>query len=304
MNLDFDLVDVALFINIAETNSLTHGSERSFLSVPAASTRIKNIEDRLGLKLLYRNRLGVDLTPAGETFLFHSRLLMQQIEQLRGELQEYSRGVKGHLRLLASTASITEFLPPIVKDYLARHPDVNVDLRERLSQDIVRAITEGSADIGLVADVTSTGNLQVFPYRNYRHVLATSATHPLASEVSVSFERTLDYDFIGPGEGSVMHAFLKQAADRCNKTLKTRIQVGNFEVLCRLIEGNIGVGVLPEPCARRYAESMRIQIVELEDEWAVRKLLICVRDLKLLPVFAVDLMNMLTADAASVDSGA
>jgi hypothetical protein len=49
---------------------------------------------------------------------------------------------------------------------------------------------------------------------------------------------------------------------------------------------------------------MRIQIVELEDEWAVRKLLICVRDLKLLPVFAVDLMNMLTADAASVDSGA
>jgi DNA-binding transcriptional LysR family regulator len=229
---------------------------------------------------------------------------MQQIEQLRGELQEYSRGVKGHLRLLASTASITEFLPPIVKDYLARHPDVNVDLRERLSQDIVRAITEGSADIGLVADVTSTGNLQVFPYRNYRHVLATSATHPLASEVSVSFERTLDYDFIGPGEGSVMHAFLKQAADRCNKTLKTRIQVGNFEVLCRLIEGNIGVGVLPEPCARRYAESMRIQIVELEDEWAVRKLLICVRDLKLLPVFAVDLMNMLTADAASVDSGA
>jgi DNA-binding transcriptional LysR family regulator len=101
-----------------------------------------------------------------------------------------------------------------------------------------------------------------------------------------------------------MHAFLKQAADRCNKTLKTRIQVGNFEVLCRLIEGNIGVGVLPEPCARRYAESMRIQIVELEDEWAVRKLLICVRDLKLLPVFAVDLMNMLTADAASVDSGA
>src|ERR1700678_824112 len=304
MNLDFDLVDVALFINIAETNSLTHGSERSFLSVPAASTRIKNIEDRLGLKLLYRNRPVVDFAAAGETFLFHSRLLMQQIEQLRGELQEYSRGVKGHLRLLASTASITEFLPPIRKDYPARPPGVNVDLRERLSQDIVRAITEGSADIGLVADVTSTGNLQVFPYRNYRHVLATSATHPLASEVSVSFERTLDYDFIGPGEGSVMHAFLKQAADRCNKTLKTRIQVGNFEVLCRLIEGNIGVGVLPEPCARRYAESMRIQIVELEDEWAVRKLLICVRDLKLLPVFAVDLMNMLTADAASVDSGA
>jgi DNA-binding transcriptional LysR family regulator len=302
MNLDFDLVDIALFINIAETKSLTHGAERSFLSVPAASTRIKNIEDRLGLKLLYRNRLGVDLTPAGETFLFHGRLVLQQIEHLRGDLQEYSQGVKGHLRLFASTASITEFLPPVVRDYLTRHPDVNVDLRERLSQDIVRAITEGSTDIGIVADVVSTGTLQVFPYRNYRHVLATSLTHPLAGEERVSFEKVLEYDFIGPGEGTVMQAFLKEAAHRCHKTLRTRIQVANFEALCRMIDGNVGVGVLPEPSARRYARSMRIKIVELTDDWAIRKLLICVRDIKALPVFAVDLIHMLVADAESADT--
>jgi DNA-binding transcriptional LysR family regulator len=302
MNLDFDLVDIALFINIAETNSLTHGAERSYLSVPAASTRIKNIEDRLGLKLLYRTRLGVDLTPAGETFLFHGRLIIQQIEHLRGDLQEYSRGVKGHLRLYASTASITEFLPPVVRDYLSRHPDVNVDLRERLSQDVVRAITEGSTDIGIVADVVPTGTLQVFPYRTYRHVLATSATHPLANEKAVSFEKILEYDFVGPGDGTVMQAFLKQAADKCNKSLKTRIQVGNFEALCRMIEGNIGVGVLPEPAARRYAKTMRIKIVELTDDWAMRKLQICVRDLKALPIFAVDLINMLVADAESADT--
>lgn len=304
MNLDFDLIDLALFINIAEANSLTHGAERSFLSVPAASTRIKNIEDRLGLKLLYRTRLGVDLTPAGETFLFHGRLVLQQIEHLRGDLQEYSRGVKGHVRLFASTASITEFLPPVVRDYLMRHPDVNVDLRERLSVDVVRAIAEGSTDIGIVADIVSTGNLQVFPYRNYRHVLATSTSHPLASEKSVSFERILDHDFIGPGEGTVMQAFLKQAAGKCSKTLKTRIQVANFEAMCRMIEGNVGVGVLPEPSARRYAKSMRIRIVELTDDWAVRKLLICVRDIKALPVFAVDLINMLVADGESAESNA
>jgi DNA-binding transcriptional LysR family regulator len=302
MNLDFDLVDVALFINIAEANSLTHGAERSFLSVPAASTRIKNIEDRLGLKLLYRTRVGVDLTPAGQTFLFHGRIVMQQIEQLRGELQEYAQGVKGHLRLMASTASITEFLPPLVKDYLARHPDVNVDLRERLSQDIVRAVAGGSADIGIVADVVPTGNLQVFSYRTYRHVVAISANHPLAVESCASFEKILDFDFIGPGEGTVMHAFLKQAADDCNKALKTRIQVGNFEALCRMIEANIGVGVLPEPAARRYATTMRIKILQLTDDWAIRKLLICVRDLKALPVFAADLINMLVADAESADS--
>jgi DNA-binding transcriptional LysR family regulator len=302
MNVDFDLVDIALFINIAETNSLTHGAERSYLSVPAASTRIKNIEDRLGLKLLYRTRLGVDLTAAGETFLFHGRLVLQQIEHLRGDLQEYSRGVKGHLRLSASTASITEFLPPVLRQFLTRHPDVNVDLRERLSQDVVRGIVEGSTDIGVVADVVPTGSLQVLPYRNYRHVLATSVGHPLAKEHHVCFEKVLDYDFIGPGDGTVMQAFLKQAADGVHKPLKMRIQVGNFEALCRMIEGNVGVGVLPEPAARRYSKSTRIKIIELDDDWAVRKLLICVRDVKALPVFAADLVNMLVADAESVST--
>lgn len=302
MNLDFDLVDIALFINIAETNSLTHGAERSYLSVPAASTRIKNIEDRLGLKLLYRTRVGVDLTAAGETFLFHGRLVLQQIEHLRGNLQEYSRGVKGHLRLSASTTSITEFLPPILRQYLMQHPDVNVDLRERLSQDVVRGIVEGSTDIGVVADVVPTGTLQVFPYRNYRHVLATSVGHSLAKQQRVCFEKVLEYDFIGPGDGTVMQAFLKQAADRINKPLKLRVQVGNFEALCRMIESNVGVGVLPEPAARRYAKSMRIKIIDLNDDWAIRKLLICVRDVKALPVFAADLLNMLVADAESADS--
>jgi DNA-binding transcriptional LysR family regulator len=189
-----------------------------------------------------------------------------------------------------------------VRDYLTRHPDVNVDLRERLSQDVVRAIAEGSTDIGIVADVVPTGTLQVFPYRTYRHVLATSLAHPLAKEPRVCFEKVLDYDFIGPGDGTVMQAFLKQAADKVNKTLKARIQVGNFEALCRMIEGNIGIGVLPEPAARRYAKSMRIKIVELADDWAVRKLLICVRDVKALPVFGVDLVNMLVADAESAET--
>jgi hypothetical protein len=68
-----------------------------------------------------------------------------------------------------------------------------------------------------------------------------------------------------------------------------------------MIDGNVGVGVLPEPAARRYAKTMRIKIVELTDDWAVRKLLICVRDIKGLPVFAGDLIHMLVADAESAE---
>jgi DNA-binding transcriptional LysR family regulator len=300
MTIDFDLVDIKLFINAAETRSLTRGAERSYLSVPSASTRIKNMEDRLGVKLFYRTRQGISLTPAGDTFLHHGRLILQQIENLYGNLQEYARGIKGHLRLFASTTSVNIFLPPVLRDYLATHPDVAVDIQERLSQEIVRAVFDRTADIGIVSDAVSTAGLQVFPYHRHRYVVVTSATHPLANCQTIDFEKTLAFDYVGPVEGSVMHKFLKQAADCFHEPIRSRVQVGSFEALSRMVEGNIGIGILPEPAARKYAETMAIRILHLADDWASRTLHICVRDLEELPSFAADLVYRLVADAASV----
>jgi DNA-binding transcriptional LysR family regulator len=296
VEMSFDIVDITLFVNIAETSSVTRGAERSYLSVPSASTRIKNIEDRLGVQLLYRSSHGVTLTPAGQSFLYHGRLVLQQINSLRGDLLEYSRGKRGHLRISATTTSTTEFLPAILSTYLKLHPEVNVDLREQLSHDIVRSVSNGTADIGIVADTTSTHGLEVRPYRKYRHVVATSVSHPLAHRNTVSFEETLDYDYVGLVEASAMHGFLVQAATDINRSLQIRIQVGSFEALCRMIESGNGLSVLPEPAARRHEKTMAMQIITLSDEWALRRLLICAREFKALPGFATSLVSLLLED--------
>ena len=74
------------------------------------------------------------LTPPGQAFVQHARLVLGQLEHLRSDLQEYAKGVKGHLRVWASATAMGEFLPPVLQTCLRRHPDVNVDLRERLSR--------------------------------------------------------------------------------------------------------------------------------------------------------------------------
>ncbi|MGN6703353.1 MAG: LysR family transcriptional regulator, partial [Burkholderiaceae bacterium] len=198
----FDLVDLRLFVNISEENSLTRGAERSHLSLPAASTRIRNLEDSIGVKLLYRTAQGVTLTPPGQALLLHARLVLQQLEQLRGDLQEYVRGVKGHLRIFANTTAITEFLPAVLPAFLAEHPDISIDLRERLSHDIVRAVAEGRTDIGIVAGTVRTEGLETLPYRRDRLGVAAAPAHPLARRESVAFEDTLDYDYVGLPEAS------------------------------------------------------------------------------------------------------
>ena len=115
----FDLVDLRLFVDIAESDSMTAGAARSCLSLSAASTRIKALESALGSQLLFRTKAGVTLTPAGQALLHHARQVVLQLDRLASDLHEFARGVRGHVRLYANTTAITEFLPPALGAFLA-----------------------------------------------------------------------------------------------------------------------------------------------------------------------------------------
>ena len=292
----FDLPDIKLFVNIAEANSLTRGAERSHMSLPAASIRIKNLEEGLGVKLLYRTSQGVTLTPPGQAFMHHARLVLQQLSVLRADLSEYVKGTRGHVRIFANTTAMAEFLPALLQKFLATHSDVNVDLKERLSHDIVRAVAEGKVDVGIVAGNVRTDGLETLALSEDRLVLVTSETHVLANRGRIDFSEALTHDFVGMVEASAIHTFLAQAANDLNRPIKIRIQVGNFEAACRMIESGVGIGVVPFSSASRHAKTMNIRMVELTDKWAIRKMQVCVRNVQALPAFARELVELLVAE--------
>ncbi|MGO4837974.1 LysR family transcriptional regulator, partial [Rhizobiaceae sp. 2RAB30] len=141
-SLRYDLVDLRLFVNIAEAANLTRGAERSNLSVGAASMRMKSLEEALDTQLFIRKSQGISLTPAGEALLTHALRVFQELERLHGELQTFSHGLKGQVRIFANTTAITGALPAALGRFLASHPLVDVDLEERLSPEIARAVAE------------------------------------------------------------------------------------------------------------------------------------------------------------------
>lgn len=295
----FDLTDLRLFVAIAETNSLTKGAERVHMSVSAASIRVKHLEESVGTRLLHRNSQGVTLSAPGQALTHHARMVVSQLEHLRSELLEYGRGIKGQLRLLANTTASTEFLPVVLRRYLSSHPDVNVELRERPSCDIVRALCDGHADIGIVAGTVRTEGLETMTYRLDKLVLVVPTRHPIATEAVVGFSRSLDFNHVGLHEGSAIHAFLKERSQCLHRNFNLRIQVGNFEAACRMVEADVGLSVMPESVARRYRQVMEVRILQLDDEWALRQLQVCVRALEQLPAFARALVDLLKADAVA-----
>src|SRR6201985_309613 len=208
MLMRFDLADLSLFRHVVEAGSITHGAERAHLALAAASTRIRNMEQALGVALLTRGRQGVTPTQAGRTLLQHARAILRQAERLHEDLGAYGGGLAGQVRVLSNTNALTEFLPEALSSFLAAHPNVSVDLEERLSDEIVGLIAEGVGDIGVGAGTVNAGSLTDYPLRTDRFVLVVSRNHPLAKKGRTSFAEVLDQDFVGLDRASAIQRFL------------------------------------------------------------------------------------------------
>ena len=291
----FDLVDLNIFRHVVEAGSITQGAERAHLALAAVSTRIRNMEAELGASLLVRQRQGVTPTQAGRTLLQHARVILRQTERLREDLGVYGGGLAGQIRLLSNTNALTEFLPSALSSFLSAHPHVSVDLEERLSDEIVGLIAEGVADLGIVAATVDVSPLETYPFRKDRFVLVVARGHPLAKRTKLAYAQVLDYDFVGLDRASALQRFLAEKAARVGHPLRLRVQLRSFDAVCRLVECNVGIGIVPETTARRVSASMGIATVALSDPWAARELKICIRNLKELPPYARQLVAHLRA---------
>lgn len=291
----FDLTDLKLFCEVVDAGSITAGAERSALALAAASTRIRNMEQTLGSQLLSRSRQGVEPTPAGRMLLKHARALLAQAARLREDLSSYAGGLSGEVKVLANTNALTEFLPEALSSFLAQHPHVSVDLEERLSDEIVGLIAEGVGDVGIVAGTVDVGALQTYPYRSDRFVVVTAQDHPLAQLPKASFAEVLDYDFVGLERSSSLQRFLTAKAAREGQPLKLRVQLRSFDAVCRLVECGVGVGVVPQTTARRASQTMKLGVVQLADDWALRELKIVIRAEAELRPYARELVESLRA---------
>jgi DNA-binding transcriptional LysR family regulator len=272
----FDLTDLRLLLAVVEAGSITHGAAAANLSLPAASERLRDMEATGGVELLVRGPRGTVPTAAGEALVHHARLILRQLAQMQGELAEHARGIRATLRLLANTAAITEFLPDRLGAWLAAHPRVDIDLRERQSSDIVKAVSGGLAEIGIVSEAVDTGELELRPFAIDRLVVVTPREHPSAAEQRMSFAEVVRQPSVGLA-GGALQDYLDGWAARSGKRMKSRARVRTFEGICRLVAQGAGLGVVPETVARRCRRAMPLGVVRLTDAWATRRLSLCFR---------------------------
>src|ERR1700681_2736819 len=242
----FDLVDLQLFIAVADSGSITHGAHRAHLALASASARIKGLEAALGVTLVKRRRRGIELTAAGENLRDHARLIMHDVENMRGDLAAYASGVRASVHLLANTSGLSEHLPKALAAFLREHPDISLDVEERESTDIAAAIASGAADLGFAAEHALPENFERFPFSEDRLTLVTARRGDLAGRRQIDFQEVGACDFVGLTNSAALQIHIARHAARLGMRLRFRARLRDFHAICQMVAAGVRGALGPE----------------------------------------------------------
>ncbi|WP_413735894.1 LysR family transcriptional regulator [Sodalis sp. RH21] len=294
----FDLIDLRLLVLIIETGTITAGADKACLSLSSASARIGGLEKAAGVRLLERGRRGVTATPAGRVMYQHAKLILRQIASLAGELNEFTQGLTGYIRLLANTVAMGQFLPGPLSGFLHLYPGVDIELAEMPSVAITRAVAQGHAELGIAADHADFTGLEVLPFKSDRLVLAVPRGHALARRKNLTFSEALDYDFIGLPTDSALQQHLAAHAVRAGKPMRLRARVSGLENVYRMVTLGAGIAVLPLSLLVAGQDHGAGVVIPLREAWTERQLMLTLRRYDDLSPPAKRLVDFLTADSS------
>ncbi|WP_019936590.1 LysR family transcriptional regulator [Bordetella sp. FB-8] len=277
---DLDLTTLRLFAAVCETRNMARAGEQENIVASAISKRLAQLEDTVGAVLLERGRRGAIPTPAGEIVLAHARAMLAAADRVARDMADYGDGIRGQVRVLATVSSMAEFLPDDIASFLSRPQsrDIRVTVEESLSSDIVRALREGSAPLGVCWDAADLEGFETRSYRTDHLAVAVHAAHPLAARRHCRFDDTLEFDHVGLPAQTAVHTMLARHAAILGRAIKYRAVVSTFDASLRCVRAGLGLAIVPGEVAEPFVPAFGLRVVPLSDEWARRRFAVCFRD--------------------------
>ena len=296
---DLDLTSLRLFVAVCETRNIARAAEQQAIVGSAISKRLAALEDTVGTPLLVRRRHGVAPTPAGETLLEHARALLARAAQIERDMAGYAAGVRGHVRVLATQSAIAESLADDVAAFLKApgHQHIRIDMEEAVSTQVLRAVREGSASLGICWYAADLRGLHHWPWRGDRLAVVMPPGHALARRKRLALADTLPYEQVSLPPESAVQVMLQRAAALAGQPIRYRVVAATFDAALRVVRSRLAIAILPAELSAPYAEAFELRVTPLTDAWAQRRFAIACRDPEALTPAARLLVEHLVAAA-------
>nr|WP_314873891.1 LysR substrate-binding domain-containing protein [uncultured Pseudomonas sp.] len=290
----FDLADLRLIAAIASSGSLSKAAATFPVAVSAASNRLRLFEQRSGLTLFNRRADGMQLTPSGRLVLEAARGVLGEANKLQATLHELAGQHRITLHLAASTVTNSTLLPAVLGPFLADYPQVDLQLVEHKSIDVLRVVLAGECEIGVYDGNLINEGVVSLPFRTERLVLLVPAEHALAERGPLRLVDALDFAFVCLPAERAMQRFVEELAMNLAMPLKVRVRAPSFEAIAQLVAQHAGIAIVPQTAAVRAEQELAVRWLPLQERWATLELRVCFRSWESLSSHGRLLVSFLT----------
>lgn len=249
------------FYEIAREHSFTRAADKLFLTQPAISLQVKALEEELGEMLFERTRKNIRMTPAGEILFQRVREVFQHLEMAREEIAALQRELRGRLAIGTSDTNCTYVLPGILSAFRQRYPQVELDIRNRMTSEVLPLIINNEVNFGLVTLPVRHRNLVSEKLYTRPDVLICPPGHALARRKYVRLEEVGEHPLLVLERGSTSRQLLEDDFRRVGVVPEVAMSLGGIDVIKRLVEIGLGLALVPRVAVREEVEAGRLAMV-------------------------------------------
>lgn len=258
------------FIEVAETLSFTKASENLFVSQPGISQQIHLLETKLGVKLLNRTTRNVTLTEEG-MYLYNKTL--PSLNKIQGTMDQITEGVNfpSLIKIASIPSAASLFLPKFLEELHKTHPEIEFEITETTSNEIVKLIKNNSSHLGFIRSAKYTSNsfsdkLSQMEFSRSKLKAIVSSKHRLAHLDSVNLSELKDDFFLhyNKDTSTSLYYLLEEACAEAGFKPKTICSGSELLTVSNLISHNLGVTLIPSDMIE-LVDSPNIKILDLNE---------------------------------------
>ncbi|MDE2407111.1 MAG: LysR family transcriptional regulator [Xanthomonadaceae bacterium] len=261
-----DLANLAAFVAVAEHGGFSAAAEQLHITQPAVSKRIAQLEASLDARLF--DRLGRQVVPteAGRTLLPRAQRLLADADDARRALREVGEGVGGTLRFATSHHIGLHRLPPLLRRFAGKYPQVELDIRFMDSEQAWNEVLQGRIELALTTLGPATPPLQATSLWHDPLCFVAAATHPLAQRKTLALADLSAHSAVLPDPGTFTHRIVAEAFASRGLPLRLRMTTHSLETLKMLASVGLAWSVLPQTLLDRSLRVLPLRGVKLSRE--------------------------------------
>lgn len=245
---------IRAFLAVAHSMSFALACERLHLSQSALSLTIKALEEGLGGRLFTRNTRNVALTPEGEALLPLARRLIADWDNAEDEMRQRFTLQRGRVTLAAMPSFAGNLLPPILKQFRARYPQVNVTVNDVINEQVLEMVRDREVELGVAFEPQDSTSLAFTPLYVDRFVAVVSRESPLAQRSKIDWQTLLQEPFITLQRPSTVRVMLEEHLRAQGVQLPVEFESHQLATVGRMVASGLGVSAVPALCAGQMRE--------------------------------------------------